>query len=88
MNNTIQSNTTNSCECYAVFGACGRIGQAVTRNLLELGHTVLAVDLNQDGLQQLEASLNPTLKDNCHLFELNLFDTDHTRQFFDKLSSS
>ena len=87
MNNTTQSNTTNSCECYAVFGACGRIGQAVTRHLLELGHTVLAVDINQDGLQQLEASLNPTLKDNCHLFELNLFDTDQARKFFDKLSS-
>jgi len=87
MLNNIELITSNSSECYAVLGASGRIGKAVARNLLDLGHTVLAVDLNQDGLHYLQASLKSTSKTNCHLFECNLFDTDQLKKFFDKLHS-
>ena len=86
--NSMHISSDHTPHAYAVLGACGRIGKAVITQLLEQGFNAYAVDINKKSLQQLHKSLNPSLRNRCHILHYNLFDGLDLKSFFDELLAS
>jgi len=65
-----------------VTGACGSVGSAMVRRLLDEGHTVCAFDQNEDGLFRLEQDFQNE-KDRLRLFLGNIRDEDRLTRAMD-----
>ncbi len=65
-----------------VTGACGSVGSALVRRLLDDGHTVCAFDQNEDGLFRLDQELERG-GERLRLFLGNIRDEDRVRRAMD-----
>jgi UDP-N-acetylglucosamine 4,6-dehydratase/5-epimerase len=65
-----------------ITGACGSVGSALVRRLLDQGHTVCAFDQNEDGLFRLEQELQDGGA-RLRLFLGNVRDEDRLRRAMD-----
>ena len=80
--NGLQKNKIPSNSRVLVTGACGSVGSALVRRLLDDGHTVCAFDQSEDGLFNLDQELNDG-NDRLRPFMGNVRDEERLRRAMD-----
>ena len=68
-----------------VSGACGSVGSAIVKRLIADGHLVCAFDNSEDGLFELEQSIQ-SHKDNLRLFLGDIRDKNRVRQALERVN--
>ncbi|WP_180143503.1 SDR family NAD(P)-dependent oxidoreductase [Desulfoluna butyratoxydans] len=82
LNNDIQKPIISEKSRVLVTGACGSVGSALVRRLVEDGHTVCALDQSEDGLFKLDQELGE-VGGRLRLFMGNVRDEDRLRRAMD-----
>ena len=74
------NNMKNKKSRILITGACGSVGSALVRKLLDNGHTVCAYDQSEDGLFKLDQDLHDVAKGNLRPFLGNIRDEPRLRR--------